>query len=180
MALRARDRWIILAAALALTLAAARWAGSEDRDPPSAPPTRNAAEPAPRADRQPTGTGGAERLPAIELEKLGSRKPAAPSADPFPPRSWQALDQEEARKNAPPPPPPPPPQAPPLPFAYMGKLVEDDRTTVFLTRADEHFIVRAGDTIQGAYRVDAIGERSMSMTYLPLGQRQELAFPSEK
>jgi hypothetical protein len=75
-----------------------------------------------------------------------------------------------------PPPQPPPPQAPPLPFTYMGKLIDDGRIVVFLTQGEDNYVVRPGDTIDRTYRVDAVTEESLSLTYLPLGQKQQLVF----
>ena len=165
MALPPRTRWWFLGIALVLTLVAARLVGREDEGPP----------PSASAERAPV-----ERAPAepatLDLDRLAARRSEAPAADPFRAFSWQSAAQEEARKNAPPPPPPPPPQAPPLPFTYMGKLIEEGRIAVFLTHGDRNLIVRQGDTIDGTYRVDAVTEEHLSLTYLPLKQKQDLAF----
>ena len=61
-----------------------------------------------------------------------------------------------------------------MPFAYLGKLIDAGRITVFLSNGDRNWVVRSGDTIDGAYRVEAIGDRTMTLTYLALGIRQEL------
>ncbi|HSD54080.1 MAG TPA: hypothetical protein VLC47_07930 [Burkholderiales bacterium] len=162
----ARTRWLILAIALGLALVAARLVGREDDSPPPAVTPARTAEQA-----------SAARAPEhLDLDRLAARKGGAPAGDPFRALSWQTVAQEEARKNAPPPPPPPRPKAPPLPFVYMGKLIEDGRVAVFLTQGDRNHIVRQGDTIDGTYRVDAVTEQSLSLTYLPLKQKQELAF----
>ena len=63
-----------------------------------------------------------------------------------------------------------------MPFAYLGKLVEDATTTVFLARQDRNYIVRAGDTIDGTYRVERIGDDALVVTYLPLKIQQTLPF----
>jgi hypothetical protein len=169
MAMPSRARSLVLGIALALTLVAARLVGREEEAPPAAPEVRAARAP---------GAGGERSIERIEidLDRLAARKGGAPGADPFRALSWQSVAQEEARKNAPPPPPPPPPQAPPLPFTYMGKLIEEGRIVVFLTQGERNHIVRQGDTIDGTYRVDAVTERHLSLTYLPLKQKQELAF----
>jgi hypothetical protein len=172
MAMPSRARWLVLGIALALTLVAARLVGREyDGPPPAAPEARVTSAPGTASERP------GETF-AIDLDRLAARKSGEPASDPFRALSWQAVTQEEARKNAPPPPPPPPPppQAPPLPFAYMGKLIEDGRIVVFLTQGDRNHIVRLGDTIDGTYRVDAVTEQHLSLTYLPLKQKQELAF----
>lgn len=72
------------------------------------------------------------------------------------------------------PPPPPPPSAPPLPFAYLGKKLEDNTWEVYLARGEQTFIARAQSLIEGAYRVDAIKPPIMTFTYLPLNQVQTL------
>ena len=170
MAMPSRARWLLLGIALALTLVAARLVGREDEGPPPATPEARAARAPGTASERPS-----ERV-EIELDRLAARKGVAPASDPFRALTWQSVAQEEARKNAPPPPPPPPPQAPPLPFTYMGKLIEDGRIVVFLTQGDRNHIVRQGDTIDGTYRVDAVTEQRLALTYLPLKQKQELAF----
>lgn len=167
MAMPSRARWLVLGIALALV--AARLVGREEEAPPAAPEVRAARAPATASDR------GSDPV-SIDLDRLAARKGGEPASDPFRALSWQSVAQEEARKNAPPPSPPPPPRAPPLPFTYMGKLIEDGRIVVFLTQGDRNHIVRQGDTIDGTYRVDAVTEQHLSLTYLPLKQKQELAF----
>lgn len=172
MLARPRVRWIVLAGALALALAAARLVGGADRAPVAAAPVPAAPVPA----EAPARIAAAPGEPSVQLalDRLGARTAAPPAGDPFRSVSWQAVAQAEARASAPPPP-PRRPDAPPLPFAYMGKLVEDGKTTVFLVHGERNLIVRAGDTIDGVYRVDGIGEHDMTLTYLPLKQRQQLA-----
>ncbi|MEO8387799.1 hypothetical protein [Polaromonas sp.] len=74
----------------------------------------------------------------------------------------------------PPPPKPPPPTAPPLPFTYLGKKIEDNKWEVYLARADQTFIVREQTIIEGSYRVDSIKPPMLTLTYLPLKQGQTL------
>jgi len=62
---------------------------------------------------------------------------------------------------------------PPLPFAYLGKLIEDGKLAVFLSRGGESLSVAQGDTI-GEYRVDAVSETEITFTYLPLKAKQKL------
>ena len=66
------------------------------------------------------------------------------------------------------------PQAPPLPFTYIGKAVEDGRVTVFVTSGENSYVVRPGATLDGKYRVERVDESKVIFTYLPLGTRQEL------
>ena len=78
------------------------------------------------------------------------------------------------RRNAPPPAPPSPPQPPPLAYAFMAKLIDGETTVVFLTKGERNYTVRLGDTVDGTYRVEKIGERTMTLAYLPLDARQAL------
>ena len=65
------------------------------------------------------------------------------------------------------------PSAPPLPFRYLGKMIEDGSLHVFLARGDESLSVKAGTRI-GEYRVDKITDREVVFTYLPLKTQQKL------
>jgi hypothetical protein len=105
----------------------------------------------------------------LEVERLAQRAQPGAEGDLF-----NALAADELHRSAPPPVPAPSPQAPPLPFAYLGKLIDADRIIVFLTNGNRNWVVRSGDTIDGAYRVEAIGDQTMTLTYLALDIRQEL------
>ncbi len=87
----------------------------------------------------------------------------------FPVHSWR-------------PPPPsasveaPAPVAPPLPFEFKGRMEEGGQTRVFLARHEAMLVVKQGDILDGAYRVDAITPGSVEFTYLPLKLKQSLNF----
>lgn len=83
--------------------------------------------------------------------------------------------------NPPPPPPPPvsnapppPPMAPPVPFTVIGKALADGVWEVYLARGDKTYVARPQSTIDGSYRVEKITPPTMSMTYLPLNQVQQM------
>jgi hypothetical protein len=166
MAIPVKHRWYIYVVALALTVLAVRWAGGQDRAPAAA-----VAEPAPREAR---ADQAASPIPGLDLDKLAKRIRPTANGDPFQARSWEQMASTQTRRAAPPP--PPPPQAPPLPFAYMGRLIDDGAVTVFLTKQDRNYIVRAGETLDGAYNVERIEEERLVLTYLPLGIQQTLSF----
>lgn len=163
MALSQRQRWLILGGALLLTLAAVGWLSADGGSSPEV------VEPA-----GPQEQGG--RKPAVR-ESLGEEL-AAPDADGL----KRALPEGEARNIfgkqtwfvAPPPPAPSKPAPPPLPFAYLGKMLDDGQATVFLTHQDRNLAVRTGDVINGTYRVDEINPPTMTFTYLPLNMPQQL------
>lgn len=77
----------------------------------------------------------------------------------------------------PPPPkplPPPPPSAPPVPFAVIGKSLEDGTWQVFLASGAHTHIATDGLVIDGAWRVERIAPPLMTLTYLPLNQVRQL------
>jgi hypothetical protein len=70
------------------------------------------------------------------------------------------------------------PVAPPLPFQYLGKIVDGDQTSVFVIRGEEHYSVEPGQTIDKQYKVERVTETAITFTYLPLGTRQVLPVPA--
>jgi hypothetical protein len=117
---------------------------------------------------EPVSDALVELIPREELIDL-SETAVPTSRDLFADRSW-----------APPPPTvvtvePPAPTAPPLPFTYLGKQLEEKRWRVFLGMAEQTFVVSEGSTINDLYRIDTISPPNLSLTYLPLGQSQTLS-----
>ncbi|WP_428423375.1 hypothetical protein [Methylibium sp.] len=110
----------------------------------------------------------------LRFDKLETRREALSSAlrvaPTFEPRSWQPPPPPR-----PPPPPPPVPVAPPFPYAYLGGMSDGGTRTGFFTRGDRVLQLRAGDTIDAAYRVETLTEAQMQLTYLPLNQTQTVA-----
>lgn len=60
------------------------------------------------------------------------------------------------------------PVMPALPFKYAGKLVEGLDTTIFLTDERQNLLVKTGDIIDAAWRIDDIGQQQITLTYMPL------------
>ncbi len=103
----------------------------------------------------------------IDISKLERRTDEGPANDPFSPKSFapqQAPAPAAAPEKAGP---------PPLPFRYLGKMIEDGRLAVFLAQGDESLSVKAGDRI-GEYRVDAVTETEVRFTYLPMKTKMSL------
>lgn len=71
------------------------------------------------------------------------------------------------------------PVAPPLPFRFLGSLDDSRQLLVFLQRGEQLYSVRAGDVIDGTYRVEKVQRSGMTLTYLPLRITQSLASGSE-
>ncbi len=94
----------------------------------------------------------------------------------FQPKSWYV---------APPPPKvvaapvaPPAPVAPGMPFTFIGRMIDGKEEVLFLYKNGRQYTVRQGDTVDGTYRVDSIGETQAKLTYLPMNEQQTLAFNS--
>ena len=60
------------------------------------------------------------------------------------------------------------PKAPNLPFTYIGKLVESNRTKVFLMKGQALHIVSQGDKIDQNYQLTRVNKQQISFLYLPL------------
>jgi len=159
---RPRLRTWVLAAGLAAALAAAGWVGGEERAASVEPALEERAPP--RAER-PRLTPAAATL---DLAKLAEPRLAEAASDMFQTQTWTPPPAPERRR------PPAAPEPPPLPFTFFGRMSEGPQTTVFLSRNEEIFTVRAGDTIAGTWRVDEVNDAAIVLTYLPLSRRQVL------
>jgi hypothetical protein len=152
----AATRKITLGIALAATLAAALL----DWPAPEVAPSARAGVAA--------AVAAAAPAPAEPAPTLRERfEPQA--ADAFAPRNWP-----------PPPPPPPtpePPMAPPLPFKYLGKVMQEGEVMAFLGQGARTHLARAGDTLAD-YKVEEITTAEMTFVYLPLNEKQRLSFGS--
>lgn len=101
---------------------------------------------------------------------------ARPPAEPTP---VEAAEVEQPIPPPPPPivaapPPPPPPKPPAVPFVYMGKLTETDRTVYFLVKGDKLYTVRPGEEIDGSYLFEGEVGNQIRLTYKPLHVAQTL------
>jgi hypothetical protein len=141
----------------ALALAAGVVAGREK-------PAVELAAPAPRAVQSAALLADGE----LDLSVLERRGAAAPQADLFARRSFVPARARQAAAAA------PAPSAPPLPFRYIGQLIEDGKLEIILLRGAEHLTIAEPGALDAQYRVDALSETSIAFTYLPLNTRQTL------
>lgn len=84
-----------------------------------------------------------------------------------------------ASQQPPPPPPPvaqeaPPPMAPVFPYAWVGRFV-DEVPRVVIVGPNRTWVLVSGEVIEGQWRVGAMAERQLTVTYLPLNQDQSVA-----
>lgn len=159
----AQRRWVLLIGALSLSLAATSWLGAQENvDDEVAPPV----------PVKPTDTP-AERNPdpgtELRLGALARRAQEKPAKDLFGARTWQSSPAPAARQET-----PPAPSAPTLPFVYLGKMIYDGATTVFLGSQDRTYTVKVGDVIDGNYRIDGIKGPLLTLNYLPLDTQQTM------
>lgn len=178
MRMNSKLRAALLTGALALTLVAVRWADKlTDVTEASAGAV---AEATPRAHATPGAatTGQPGPAPALDLSKLRRAPVVDPNGDPFGARSFRP-DPPKAKTGlalgAAAAAPQPPPQAPPLPFAYIGRLSEDRDTTVFLAMGERNLVLKPGDVIDNIYKLEEVNDSAVVLTYLPLSQRQTLS-----
>jgi hypothetical protein len=171
-------RAAILIVGLGATLAAVRWA---DSLPEVADPSTGAKAESRLHARATREQQAAAQATALDLQKLQRGPQSEPESDPFGTRDFRPPPPPKPKGSSITaaagvlPPPPPPPQAPPLPFIYMGRLDEEQNTTVFLTAGDRNLVVKPGDLIDNTYKIEQVTESTVVLTYLPMNQRQTLA-----
>jgi hypothetical protein len=160
MKLSPKQRWTFLGIMLVSTLMAVVFASQPERE---VKVTKTAV----KAFPAPGKTSMTDSM--IPLEKLKRPVARTNAINVLASKTW----------HVPPPPPkalpPPPPSAPPMPFTYMGKLVDGpDHMIIFLVKGEQVYTVRSGDVIDAIYRVDGVSAGLLTMTYLPLDIKQTI------
>jgi hypothetical protein len=156
-------RHLILGIAFTATLAASLWVGS--------------------ADNKEGLVEVIDRMPTREVSQPASDNTAVIMEAP---RSWD-FDTEKDLFQVPVKPlpklesavrpvvvAPPPPTAPPLPFTYIGKMVEENKIVVFVAKMDKHYSLKGGEIIEGLYAVKTIEPQKVVFNYIPLSIEQTL------
>jgi hypothetical protein len=122
-----------------------------------------------------TSSSGRSKSKTSGRAGKSSGQSARPSAEPAP----VAVAAVQPTIPPPPPiveapPPPPAPKPPAVPFIYMGKLTETDRTVYFLVKGDKLYTVRPGEEFDGSYVFEGEVGNQISLTYKPLHVAQTL------
>jgi hypothetical protein len=74
---------------------------------------------------------------------------------------------------------PPPPSPPPLNLQFTGRMVAPDGSQViFAAMGDTPLTLSVGQTLPNGYRVNAIHERSVELSYLPMNFTTRLDLPA--
>lgn len=173
-----KQRWLIIGSILLATLAAGYMIDDEPLPEKSttkkSATTKSVASSGTQVSRR---SGTSDKEGAAAAAPLGFPDPATADAvaqaetiDPFRNKSWVV---------APPPPPPAKPTAPPLPFEYLGKIMEDSGVRVFLNHQGKNLIVKTGDVINSSYTVLNIAGNQMTFLYLPLREKQALSIGTD-
>jgi len=165
-----KPRHILMGVALAVAAALAAFGDkTPDADGAVAEAVERPAQPARAAGTQRAAAPAAILRLQPRAELIGNV--SASGDDLFGSQDW----------TPPPPPPPaqqagppPAPMAPPLPFTFIGKSLEDGKWEVYLATGERTHIAVEGGTLDGAWRVERIAPPLMTLTYLPLNQVQQL------
>lgn len=125
------------------------------------------AGPAARASARPATEVAASNTAVVALA-MPRREPfAGQGADAFQTRNWAPVVPAAKPDAA-------APALPPLPYAYIGRMLDENVATVFLARGEQVYTVAAGAVLDDTYRVEEIGRSAVVLTYLPLRRRQVL------
>lgn len=165
-------RKMVIGGALAATLAAAWFAPDDSADMISAASART-----PEVQAAQAGPAPSPVFPAIR-----PRLPDDDMGDAFARQSWQPappkkamMEQAAAAAPAPASAAKGTPGAPPMPIRFLGHFVEDGAAAYFLQIDERNIVAHVGDTIDDTYRLDSAAGGTLTFTYLPLNQKQELA-----
>ena len=148
-------RWTILGAILLATLLAAYFVDDEAPAETEATVTKRHA----RVTAAPVTVEQAR-----EETPVSSSEEDRPYIDPFRAKRW----------FVPPPPIVSKPVAPPLPFRYVGQLVEAGERKIFVESGGRQLIFKAGDVLDGRYQVLEADASRVVFLYLPMNERQEM------
>ena len=74
---------------------------------------------------------------------------------------------------------PPPPSPPPLNLQFSGRMTAPDGSQViFVAMGDTTLSLSVGQTLPNGYKVNAIHERSVELSYLPMNFHTRLDLPA--
>ena len=143
--------------------------------PAAVPPGRPAVGRSNPANSSATPAAAAVTASALPLDRLAARahpNASSPVVDlfalPAPLRAPVSLSTPAAST--------PPPQAPRFPYTYLGGMSDEGSRTGFFGLGEQVLALRQGDIVDGRFRVDALEADALTVTYLPLDERQVVAF----
>jgi hypothetical protein len=124
--------------------------------------------------------------PAVQLVSIAMPEPAGLRAalparqtlakarnDPFAPRSWTQPAPPAPVQAAPEP--PPAPSVPPNPYRFAGTVHYAGSLKAVFIRDERVYTAKAGETLDGGYKVLSVRRDAVSLVYTPLGIEQRTA-----
>ena len=95
-----------------------------------------------------------------------------PQRDLFAPHSWYRAPPPVIVKPAP----PPPPMAPAFPYSFFGRYERGgEKPVIILQRGESVYDAHVGDVLDGAWNIDAFDAGHLTVTYIPLQQKQTVS-----
>ena len=172
-----KKRWSLWLILLAATLVAVVFPVSQDK-PSLAPMTKLSRQHviiSPPILREVANT----QMRVVNKDEQNSVLPELKN-DPFAAVSWNATPPE--------PPKPPPvvqepgvmapvvPVEPPLPYQFLGRMLEPDGAIqIFLSRGQDSIIAHVGDVLDTNYKLVSIDEHKLTIAYLPMGHLHDIS-----
>lgn len=127
------------------------------------------------------GRGAVVAKSELALDKLQRSSQKKVGKNLFAAKSWSGAmrrhpQSKDAAVVAPQMAAPVAPVAPPLPFSYMGKMIDEEsgKLVLYLSKGDVPYSVSVGDLIDGIYRVEGVSEAEVTLIYVPLNVKQVL------
>jgi len=168
-----KPRHVLMGVALAIAAALAAFGDKSPDDDVAEAVER----PHPQAARAASAQRGAVTRASPAILRLQPRETLLAAGGSGKDAEQDLFARQDWTPPPPPPPepaPPPPPVAPPLPFTFIGKSLEEGRWEVYLASGERTHIAVEGATLDGAWRVERIAPPLLTLTYLPLNQVQQL------
>ena len=166
----ARIRLGMLAAlAVAATAGAVHFGGLTGGEPG----VERASAPAPDAARpgsEPKNASLAELVaasrPGLSREARGDLFASPPRPQPAPAKTAPLASVETK------------PAAPPFPYKYGGWVAVGATRVHYLQKGNDVVAIRKGEVLDGVWRIDAVSEDRLEVSFVPLGQELSLLFAS--
>jgi len=159
----ASRRWIYSSVGAA---AIAVWAFAPPASPPTETPSARTPGTAKAPSRPPSLLPSILERPALEA---ASRDPFAPVAPPAP-----VVVASKPVQVA-----PPPPSPPPLNLRFTGRMTAPDGSQiVFVAVGDTTLTLSVGQTLPNGYTVNAIHDRAVELSYLPMNFNTRFDLPA--
>jgi hypothetical protein len=70
------------------------------------------------------------------------------------------------------------PTVPPFPYKYGGRLDAGNGALMFLQKGNELVAVKKGELLDGVWRIEAVADDRIEVSFVPLGERLSLSFAS--